>query len=141
MRRLALLMAVAGASLAQPVQTRHLQDGPQLAGFLQGEVLMLGSAFPGKTFQKAVLTKLKAGKIRVRVVTGQANVAALLPIARAGGTLRALPTAVTGGLVITPGALLAPEDGGWQVVVGQGAAAALRGRFEAAWRYATPVEP
>lgn len=108
----------------------------QLLPLLTGEVLILGSEFPGRLFQKTVLERLKAGTLRVRVLTGKSSLAYFAPVQQAGGVVRAFPGRITGAVAVAGGSLIVTRGNGYQVVSGPGVAASVQSQFESAWRFA-----
>ncbi|GGR60808.1 hypothetical protein GCM10008959_23270 [Deinococcus seoulensis] len=108
----------------------------QLLPLLTGEVLILGSEFPGRLFQKTVLERLKVGTLRVRVLTGKDSLAYFAPVQQAGGVVRAFPGRITGAVAVAGGSLIVARGNGYQVVSGPGVAASVQSQFESAWRFA-----
>ena len=130
----------ARAQPAPPVSVSRVSDQAQLTQLLRGDVYLLGDQFPGRVFQRAVLERLRARVIRVRVLTGQTGAAYYKPVAQAGGEVRAFPGKVTGALAIVGDALIVPDGGGYKIVRGETAAGPVIARFAASWAYATPIK-
>ncbi|MXV21220.1 hypothetical protein [Deinococcus xianganensis] len=108
----------------------------QLLPLLTGDLLILGSEFPGRLFQKTVLERLKAGTLRVRVLTGKGSLAYFAPVQQAGGVVKAFPGKITGAVAVAGGSLIVAKGNGYQVVSGPGVAASVQSQFESAWRFA-----
>lgn len=95
MKTLPLLILLAGMTLAQqtprPKQT-VTADPSVVLSFLQGEVTMMGAAFPNLTFQRGVLNLLGSRKItRLTLLTTQEQLGNMAPLKAAGASVYFLP--------------------------------------------------
>ncbi|WP_027483114.1 hypothetical protein [Deinococcus pimensis] len=130
-----LALFVPTPAAAQTVRVAVVTER-QLPPFLRDEVLILGGPFPGRTFQRAVLAGLRAGRLRARVVTGAGNARYFMPLRKVGGVVRTFDGTLMGAVAVTGDAVIVPQGSRYRVVTGPGVTASVTAQFENAWRYA-----
>lgn len=120
--RVLVLAALLGSAAAQnKPQPVTVSDPNVILSLLNGEVTMLGATFPNMTFQKGVLTRLKARQIsKLTLLTTLEQVKNMTSLRTLGAAVYYLPVSgvrITGNIVLAGNdTVIYQRDQNWTVI-------------------------
>lgn len=123
-------LTAASAQTANPnLRATTVRDPQVIVSLLKGNVQMIGSSFPNKTFQAGVLTLLRGRKITVNVLTTREAAPSLSPLKASGARIQVMPKGakMTGNAVLvgTDTAIMSLGNDAWYVMQGPNVASTI----------------